>query len=168
MHVYVRGWWQSEPRQVGHFQGGTSPVEFSSVAQLCLTFCDPMDCSMPGLPVHHQLREFIQTHVRWVGDAIQPSHPLSSPFSSCLQFFPESGSFPVSQLFTSGGQIIGVSASVLPMNIQDWSPSRWTEFPCSPRDSRESSPTPQFKSIDCSALSFLSYILCRMNIIPPL
>ena len=99
-------------------------------------------------------------------------HPTISsfviPFSSCLQFFPESGSFPVSQLFTSGGQIIGVSASVLPMNIQDWSPSRWTEFPCSPRDSRESSPTPQFKSIDCSALSFLSYILCRMNIIPPL
>ena len=54
-------------------------VQFSSVAQSCLTLCDPMNCSMPGLPVHHQLPEFTQTHVHWVGDAIQPSHPLSSP-----------------------------------------------------------------------------------------
>ena len=51
----------------------------SSVAQLCLPLCDPMNCSTPGLPVHHQLPEFIQTHVHRVGDAIQPSHPLSSP-----------------------------------------------------------------------------------------
>ena len=56
--------------------------QFSSVAQLCLTLCDPMDCSTPGLPVHHQLPEFTQTHVHRVGDAIQPSHPLSSPFPS--------------------------------------------------------------------------------------
>ena len=55
-----------------------SSVQFSSVAQLCPTLCNPMYCSMPGLPVHHQLREFTQTHVHWVGDAIQPSHPLSS------------------------------------------------------------------------------------------
>ena len=54
-------------------------LQFSSVAQLCLTLCDPMYCSMLGLPVHHQLLEFTQTHVQWVGDAIQPSHPLSSP-----------------------------------------------------------------------------------------
>ena len=53
--------------------------QFSSIAQLCLTLCDPMNCSTPGLPVHHQLPEFIQTHVHGVGDAIQPSHPLSSP-----------------------------------------------------------------------------------------
>ena len=53
--------------------------QFSSVAQLCLSLCDPMDCSMPGLPVHHQLPEFTQTHVHQIGDAIQPSHPLSSP-----------------------------------------------------------------------------------------
>ena len=52
---------------------------FSSVAQLCMILCNPMDCSMPGLPVNHQLPEFTQTHVHWVGDAIQPSHPLSSP-----------------------------------------------------------------------------------------
>ena len=54
-------------------------VQFSSVAQSCPTLCDPMDCSTPGLPVHHQLPEFTQTHVHWVSDAIQPSHPLSSP-----------------------------------------------------------------------------------------
>ena len=52
---------------------------FSSVAQSCLTLCDPMDCSTPGLPVHHQHPEFTQTHVHWVSDAIQPSHPLPSP-----------------------------------------------------------------------------------------
>ena len=54
-------------------------IQFSLVAQSCLTLCDPMNCSMPGLPVHHQLLEFTQTHVHWVGDAIQPSHPLPSP-----------------------------------------------------------------------------------------
>ena len=67
--------------------------QFSSVAQSCPILCDPMDCSMPGLPVHHHLPEFTQTHIHWVGDAIQPSHPLSSPFSSRLQSFPASGSF---------------------------------------------------------------------------
>ena len=86
-----------------------------------------MDCSMPGLPVHHQLLEFTQTHVHWVGDAIQPSDPVI-PFSSHLQPFPASGSFPMSQLSMLGGQGIRVSAlaSVLPMNIQDWFPLRWT------------------------------------------
>ena len=54
-------------------------VQFSSVAQSCPTLCDPMDCSMPGFPVHHQLLELTQTHVHWVGDAVQPSHPLLSP-----------------------------------------------------------------------------------------
>ena len=54
-------------------------VQFISVAQLCPTLCDPMNCSTPGLPVHHQLPELTQTHVHWVSDAIQPSHPLSSP-----------------------------------------------------------------------------------------
>ena len=93
-----------------------------SVAQSCPTLCNPIDCSMTGLPVHHQLPEFIQTHIHWVGDAIQPSHPLSS--SSCFQSFPASGSFPMSQFFTSGGQSIGVSASasVFPVNSQDWFP----------------------------------------------
>ena len=59
-----------------------SSVQFSSVSQSCPTLCDPIDCSTPGLPVHHQLLEFTQTLVHWVGDAIQPSHPLSSPSPS--------------------------------------------------------------------------------------
>ena len=103
-------------------------VQFSSVAQSCPTLCDPMNCSMPGLPVHHQLTELTQTYVHRVGDAIQPSHPLSSPSPLALKSLPESGSFPMSQIFTSGGQTFGVSAlaSVLPMNTQDWSPLGWT------------------------------------------
>ena len=88
------------------------------------------------------------------GPSSQGCHPATSsavvPFCSCPQSLPASGSFPVSQLFSAGGQSIGVSAStlVLPVNTQDW-------YPCSPRDSQESSPTPQFKSINSSALSFL-------------
>ena len=133
-----------------------SSVQFSSAAQSCPALSDPTDCSTPGLPVHHQLPESTQTHVHWISDVIRPSSVI--PFSSNLQPFPASGSFQMSQLFASGGQSIGVSASIsiLPMNTQDWSPLRWTaEFPCSPRDSWESSPTPQFKSINSSALSFL-------------
>ena len=89
-------------------------------------------------------------------------HPTISssviPFFSCLQSFPASGSFQMSPLFASGGQSIGVSAStsVLPINTQDWYPLGWAGWsPCSPRDSQESSPTPQFKSINSSLLSFL-------------
>ena len=101
--------------------------QYSSVAQLCLTLCDSMDYSTSGFAVHHQLPELAQTHVHQLSEAIQPSHSVI-PFSSCLQSFPASGSFPMSQLFTSGGQSIGVSAStsVLPMNTQDWSPLEWT------------------------------------------
>ena len=86
-------------------------------------------------------------------------HPAISssvvPFSSCPQSLPASGSFPISQLFTWGGQSTGISAleSVLPMNTQDWPPLEWT--PCIPWESQESSPTPQFKSINSLALSFL-------------
>ena len=68
-------------------------VQFSSVTQSCLTLCNPMDYSTPGFPFHHQLPELAQTHVHQVSDAIQPSHPLSSPFSSCLQSFSASGFF---------------------------------------------------------------------------
>ena len=109
-------------------------LQFSSVAQSCPTLCNPMNRSTPGLPVHHQLPEFTQTHVHWVGDAIQPSHPLSSPsppapnpsqHQSLFQF--------VNSLHENG--LVG--------------------SPFSPRDSQESSPTPQFKSINSSVLSFL-------------
>ena len=113
------------------YSNNFSSVQFSgSVAthvQFSLALCDPMDCSTPEFPVQHQLLEFTQTcpsSRRW--------HPTISssvvPFSSCLQYFPASGSFQMIQLFTSGGQSIGVSAStsVLPMNTQDWSPPGWT------------------------------------------
>ena len=101
-------------------------VQFSSVAQWCPTFCDPMNNSTPGLPVHHQLPEFTQTHVHRVSDAIQPSHPLSSP-SPSPNPSQHQGLFQW-VLFTSGDQSIGVSASasVLPMSTQDWSPLEWT------------------------------------------
>ena len=91
-----------------------------SVTQLCPNLCDPVDSSTPGFHVHHQLPELTQTHVHHVGDAIQPSHSVI-PFSPHRQSFPESKSFQMSQLFASGGQSFGLSASVsvLSMNIQD-------------------------------------------------
>ena len=96
-------------------------LQFSSVTQLCPTLCDPMNCITPGFPVHHQLLELAQTC-----PSSQWCHPTISssvvPFSSRLQSFPASGSFPMSQFFTSSGESIGASASVLPMNIQDWFP----------------------------------------------
>ena len=126
--------------------------QFSSVAQLCPTLCHPMNCSTPGLTVHHQLPEFTQTHVHWV------SHPAISssvvPFSSAPNPS-QHQSFPVSQLFAWGGQSTGVSAlaSDLPMNTQGWSPLEWTGWIS--LQSKESSPTPQFKSSNSLALSFL-------------
>ena len=116
-----------------------------------------MDCSMPGLPVHHQLPEFTQTHsISWW------CHPTISssvvPFSSCPQSFPALGSFPMSQLFSSGGQSIGASASalVLLMNIQDLFSLGLTGWsPCCLKYSQESSPTAQFESINSLVLSLL-------------
>ena len=98
---------------------------YTYVSQFCPTLCNPMDCSMPGFPVYHQLLELTKTHVHWISDATISCSVV--PFSSHLQSFPASGSFPMSQFFTSGGQRIGVSpsASVLPMNIQDWFPLGW-------------------------------------------
>ena len=102
----------------------------SSVQNSCSVVSDslqPHGLQHSRPPCHHQLPESTQTHVHRVGDAIQPSHPLI-PFSSFLQSFPASESFSMSQLFTSGSQSVGVSAStsVLPMNTQDWSPLEWT------------------------------------------
>ena len=112
-----------------------SSAQFSrSVVSESLRLHGFVNRSTPGLPVHHQLPESTQTHVHWVGGAIQPSHPLSSPSPSALNLsqhqglFQWVGSFQMSQLFSSGGPSTGVaaSASVLPMNIQDWSPLGWT------------------------------------------
>ena len=106
-------------------------LQFSSVQfshSVMSTLCDPMDCRTPGLPVHHQLHYSNSCPLsRWCHPTISSS---VVPFFSCLQSFPALGSFQMSQLFTSGGQRIGVSASVsvLPMNIQDWSPLGWTSW----------------------------------------
>ena len=103
--------------------------EFRSVAQSCPTLCNPMNCSTTGLPVHHQLPSSRNPpkpmSSRWCRPTISSS---VVPFSSHLQSFPVSGSFPMSQFFISSGQSIGVSAraSVLPKNTQDWSPLGWT------------------------------------------
>ena len=96
----------------------------SSVDQSCPTLCDPMDRSTPGLPVYHQLPEFTQTHVHWVGDAIQPSHPLSSPSPPAFSLSQHQDLF---KWVSSSHQMakvlrVSVSASVFPMNIQDWFP----------------------------------------------
>ena len=103
-------------------------VQFSLVAQSCLTPCDPMNYSTPGLPVHHKLLEFTQTHIHRVGDAIQPSHPRSSPSPPAPNPSQHQSLFQWVNFFTWGGQSTGVSAlaSFLPNNTQDWSPSEWT------------------------------------------
>ena len=100
---------------------------FSSVTQTCPTLCDPMDCSMPSFPVHHQLLEPTQTHVNCIGDAIQTSHPLSSPSPPTFNLSQHQGLFKWVG-FSHQVASIGVSASVpvLPMNIQDWFSLGWT------------------------------------------
>ena len=133
-----------------------SSVEFSSVAQLCPTLCDPMNCSTPGLHVHHQLLEFTQTHVHWVSDAIQTSYPLLSP-SPALNLSQHQGLF---QWVSFSHQVAKVLEFQLQHQSYQWTPrtdlleNGLVECPCSPRDSQESSPTPQFKSINSLALSF--------------
>ena len=102
-----------------------SSVQFSSVTQSCLTLCDPMNRSMPGLPVHHHLLEFTQTHVHWVRDAIEPSHPGSSLFPPDPNLSQHHSLF---QHFAWGVQSTGASALALflPKISQGWSTSEWT------------------------------------------
>ena len=142
-------------------------AQFRLVAQSCPTLCNPMNRSMPGLPVHHQLPESTRS------PSNRCCHPTISssvvPFSFCPQSFPASGSFQMSQLFTSGGQRIGVSASksVLPMNTQDWSLRNYAAAAksfqlcltlCDPRDcSPPGSPVPgilQARTLEWVAISF--------------
>ena len=133
-------------------------VQFSSVTQSCPTLCDPMNSSTPGLPVHHQLTR-VHSDSRPLSQWCHPAISSSVvPFSSCPQSLPASESFPMSELFTWGDQSIGVSAlaSSLQRNPRaDLLQNGLVGSPCSPRDSQESSPMPQFKSINSSALSFL-------------
>ena len=132
--------------------------QFSSVAQSCPTLCNPMNRSTPGLPVHHQLPEFTQTHVHRVSDAIQPSHPLSSPSPPAPNPSQHQSLF---QWVNSSHE----GAKVLKFQLQHHSFQRnpradllqngLVGSPCSPRDSQESSPTPHFKSINSLVLSLL-------------
>ena len=103
-------------------------IQFSSVAQSCLTLCNPMNRSMPGLPVHHQLSEFTQTRGHRVSDAIQPSHPLSSPSPPAPNPSQHQSLFQWVNSSHEVAKVLGVSAlaSVLPVNTQDWSPLGWT------------------------------------------
>ena len=135
-----------------------SSFQFSSVALSCLTLCNPMNCSTPGLPVHHQLPELTQTHVHRVSDAIQPSHPLSSPSPPSPN---PSQHQSLLQWVNSSHEV----AKVLAFQLQHYSFQKnpradllqngLVGSPCSPRDSQESSPTPQFKSINSLALRLL-------------
>ena len=97
---------------------------YRSVTKSCLTLCDPKNCSMSGFLVLYYLPEFAQTHVHWVSDAIKPSHPLSLPSPPALNLFQNQGLFQWVGSSYHGGQSIGASpsASVFPMNIQDWFP----------------------------------------------
>ena len=133
-------------------------IRCCSVSKLCPTLCDLMDCSTPGFPVLQHLPEPAQAHVHWVSDAIQPSWPLSPPSPLAFSLFQHQGLF---QWVSSSHQV----AKVLELQLQHQS-FQWifrTDFlqnwlvwsPCSLRDSQESSPTPQFKSIKSLVLSLL-------------
>ena len=166
------GWWGGFPwaswghqykvifcanRSSAHSSPSDQYNTVSSVTESCLTLCEPMNCSTPGLPVHHQLPEFTQTHVHRVGDAIQQPHPLSSPSPPAPNPSQHQNLF---QWVNSSHEV----TKVLEFQLQHHSFQRTPRAdllqnglvgsPCSPRDSQESSPTPQFKSIH-SALSFL-------------
>ena len=136
-----------------------SSVQFSSVAQSCPTLWDPMNRSTPGLPVHHQLLEFTQTHIHRVSDAIQPSRPLSSPSPPA----PDPSQHQRLFLWVNPSHEV---AKVLEFQLYHHSFQRNPRADllqnglvgslCSPRDSQESSPTPQFKSINSLVLSLQS------------
>ena len=143
-HFLGQGWIHGQVvKKMVHY----SSVQFSSVARSCLTLCDPMNCSMPGLPVCHHLPEFTQTcpSSRWCHPAISSS---VVPFSSCPQSLPASVFSNESTLCMRWPKYWSLSFSIIPSkNTQGWSPLEWT-------GSQESSPAPQFKSIN-PALSFL-------------
>ena len=134
-----------------NFRNGS--IQLSSIAQSYLILCDPMDCSTPGFPVHHQLPELTQTHVCWVGDAIQPSHPLlphSPPQSS-----PASGSFPMSRRWP---KYWSFSFNINPSNEYSGLISfrlDWLDLLAVQGTLKESYPAPQFKSINSLTLSLL-------------
>ena len=133
--------------------------QFSSVAQLCLTLYDPMNQSMPGLPVHHQLPEFTQTHVHWVGDAIQPSRPLSSPSPPAFNLSQHQGLFkwPWMALHIRWQKNWSFSLNICLSNEHPGLISfrmDWLDL-LAVQGILKSLPNTQFKSINSLALSFL-------------
>ena len=131
------------------------PVQLSSVTQSCTTLCNPMDCSMPGFPIHHQLPKLAQTHVHRVGDAIQPSHPLLAPSPPALNLSQHQVFSNESALLIRWPKYWNFPFSISPSNEYSKLISfriDWFWSPCSPRNSQESSPTPQFKSINSTSI----------------
>ena len=148
--------WSSSPLPSIRLQDQSS-VQLSSFTQSCPALCDPMNRSTTGLPVHHQFPEFTQTHVHRAGNTIQSSHPLSSPSPPAPN---PSQHQSLSQWVNTPHEV----AKVLDFQLSHHSFQRTPRAdlqngligsPCSPRDSQESSPTPQFKSINSSVLSLL-------------
>ena len=131
-----------------------SDIQFSSVTQLCLTLCDPMNLDMPGLPVHHQLLEFIYTHFHWVGDAIQPSHPLSSPSHPAFNLSQYQGLFKWVSSLLRWPKYWSFSFNISPSNehsrLISCRKTGWMSLQS--KDSQESLPTHSSKTIlRCSA-----------------
>ena len=157
-----QSWWSEQPNIMVrvwriYTQMRVSLHQFSSVTQSCPTFCDPMDYSTPGFPVHHQLVELAQTHIHWVGSAIQPSHPLLSPSPSASNLSQHQGLF---QWHSSSHQVAKV------LELFNISPSNeysglisfrmdWLDLLAVQGTLKESSLAPQFKGISSSVLSFL-------------
>ena len=143
---------------IGRWMDKKAVVQFGSLAQSCPTLCDPMNCSTPGLPVHHQVPEFNQTHVHSVDDAIQPSYPLSSPSPPPLNLSKHQGLF---KWVSSLHQVAKILEFQLQHQSFQWIPRTdllvdgLVGSPCKLMDSQESSPTPPSKSIKSSVLSLL-------------
>ena len=132
-------------------------VQFSSVAQSCPTLCDPMDSSMPGLPVRHQLPEITQTYVHWRGDAIQPSQPLSSP-SPAFNLSQHQGLYKWVSSSHQVAKYWSFSFNISPSNEHPGLISfrmDWLDFLAVQGNLKKSSPTSQFKSINSLVLSLL-------------
>ena len=145
-------------KSLTHFSVWSFLLQFRSVTQSCLTLCYSMDYSTPGLPFHHQRPEFTQPHVHWVGDAIQLSHPLSSLSPPTLDLSQHHCLFK--WVSSSNEMNKGLEFQLQHQSFQwtrrtDLLPNGLVGSPCSPRVSQESSPTPQFKSINSLVLSFL-------------
>ena len=119
---------------------------YCSVAKSCLTLCNPMDCITPDFPALHYLQEFAQTHVHWVGDAIQPSHPLSRLSPPAFSLSQHQGLFQMSWLFASGDQKYWSFSISSSNENQGWFPLGSTGPPCSTRDSQDFSPATHFEA----------------------